>query len=207
VPEDNPFYPPDDKPFLPIIITNQIYDKKGIKDVIEKILGNNNMDTLVAVAPFISTYFVNMIAKTPVKNLILIVNKNDLNPDYVNNAIKMLKETSFHVEIRERPPGSRFVHLKILIPFISIERVVKDDGKERVIRKLIPACAISGSVNFTRNGISINDELLSVYRDPYSIAAIMETYNDLLKNTILKYDSRSRDAGVSASQPRHRVNK
>jgi len=192
--DDNPFLPPMDSEY-PIVITNQLYEDENkrsdkIKEIITTILGNPNMDTLVAVAPFISEYFVKLLAKTTLKYLILIINREDLNPEYVENAVKVLNYAKFDVEVRARPPGSKFIHMKVMVPYMKISRIDKSEGKARSISKIIPTCAIAGSVNFTKNGIAVSDEMLVIFRDPYSINACLETYRKLLEGTVLKHSSK-----------------
>ena len=179
----------------PIVITNQLYEDENkrsdkIKEILTTILGNPNIDTLIAVAPFISKYFVNLLAKTSLKYLILIINREDLNPEYVETAVKVLKNAKFDVDIRSRPPGSKFIHMKVMVPCMRITRIDKSAGKAQAISKIVPACAVAGSVNFTRNGISVSDEMLVIFRDPYSINACLETYRKLLEGTVLKHSSK-----------------
>lgn len=185
------FFPPENQPLLPIVITNQVYEKGAIKKILLKCIDRKNLDTLIAVAPFISTYFVKMLMKTSVKKLILIINRKDLNPNYLNNAVKMLHNVTFDVEVRERPAKSTFIHLKLLVPYIAIERVKGSNSNKRVVKKLVPYCAISGSVNFTRNGISVSDEALNIFKDPYSINTYLKTYDELLHGTKVRYNSTS----------------
>jgi len=207
--KENPFLPPMDSD-LPIVITNQLYEddddviaeakekasnapkKKTykIKEILTAVLENENMDTLVAVSPFISEYFVKILAKTSLKYLILVINREDLNPEYVVNAVKLLKTAKFDVDVRARPEGSKFVHMKLLVPHMKINRISKSGGKVTPISSLVPVSAIAGSVNFTRNGISVSDEMLVIFRDSYSINACMETYRKLLEGTVLKYSTK-----------------
>jgi hypothetical protein len=140
------------------------------------------MDTLVAVAPFISTYFVHFLAKTNLKKLVLLINSIEYNPEYVDNAVNMLKTSKFAVHVRKRPKESKFMHLKVMIPYILHKG------------SLTPFCAMSGSVNFTKNGISISDEALFVFRDMYNINALIVTYDTLLDGSIMVYDSSKPDA-------------
>jgi hypothetical protein len=184
----NKFLPPPNRPDLPLVITNQ-WKPGNIKNTITSILTNPVVDTLVAVSPFISPFFVRMMCKTKLKNFILLINRDDLNPDYVKKAVSDLKNVPFGVIVRERPPKSKFVHMKVMIPYVRIDRILKRGIQNMKETRLEPCCAISGSVNFTQNGITISDELLFIVRDIYSINMIVESYSDLLKGSLLVYDS------------------
>lgn len=183
----NKFLPPKELPDYPIVITPQIFDDDAIKTNLERILKNPKLDTLVAVAPFVSPYFSKFLANTNVKNLVLLINRESFNPEYVKDAIEKLKETKFKVTIRERPENSKFIHMKLMIPYVKIERTVTQYGKQRVEISLVPMCAICGSVNFTKNGIEKSDEMLVILRDMYSINALETTYDVLVKESIIRF--------------------
>jgi len=185
--DDFEFPPP---PF-PLVITNQS-DKKGtIKVVIEDILSNKRLHTLLVVAPYISSYFVQMLSKTPVKYVVVVINKDDLNPDYVDEAIELLKAAPFKVIVRQRPKNSQFVHMKVMMPCWKIE--VPTQTIDGLVNggeiRIEPTCVIAGSVNFTKNGISISDEMLIVLRDPHSIKKVKKAFDGLLDGATVKFDS------------------
>ncbi len=184
-------FPPRDRPDLPNVITRQLWKRGAIKRTISEILSHPEVDTLVATAPFISTYFVSFLSRTKLKNLVLLINRDAYNPDYVNNAVSALKNAPFHVLIRQRPEKSGFMHLKIMIPFI------KQHPRPGMKVDLIPFCAMAGSVNFTKNGIELNDEGLYIFKDQYSINAFNKTYADLLEGSVLVYDSSMPSTGKS----------
>jgi phosphatidylserine/phosphatidylglycerophosphate/cardiolipin synthase-like enzyme len=187
---DPPYFPPFDSEY-PILVTNQLYPKgHKIKEVLMKILGNPNMDTIVAVSPFVSEYFVKLLAQTQLKYLILVINRDDFNPDYVTGAVNLLKDARFDVDVRSRPPNSKFNHMKMMIPFMRITRVEKSGGKTVTKSTIVPSCAIAGSMNFTKNGIDVSDEMLVIFKDPYSINGCMETYRQLIDKTVIKYSSK-----------------
>jgi len=152
-------------------------------------LQNPRLDTLVAVAPFVSPYFSNFLKNTAVKNLVLLINRKDLVPDYVNDAIEKLHDVNFKVTVRQRPDKSKFMHLKVMIPYVKIERTITKYGQTKTEISLLPMCAISGSVNFTKNGITKSDEMLVVLKDMYSIAAVERTYDDLVRGSSIRYES------------------
>lgn len=189
--EVSKFVPPADLVDNPLMITPQVFDKDAIKETLEKILKNEKLDTMIAVAPFISKYFPKFLEKTSLKNLILVINRDSLNPEYVNDAINKLKEARFNVTIRERPEKSRFVHMKLMIPYVKYERMVMSYGKQRPEAKLLPLCVICGSVNFTKNGITESDEILVILKDMYSINTGEATINELLNGSKIRYDASS----------------
>ena len=169
---------PNDKN-APVVITNQAYDEVKIKDILlgTEFLGNQYLDTLIVIVPFISKYFVKVLAETNVKCLVLVINSDTYNPDYVNNAVKLLKYVKYKVIVRKRKKGTRFMHMKVMVPYLNLSGNIVD------------FCIITGSVNFTKQGITISDEMLIILRDPWSIAQVQETVGELMRNTEIEFES------------------
>jgi phosphatidylserine/phosphatidylglycerophosphate/cardiolipin synthase-like enzyme len=150
---------------LPLVITNDAEQKKVnfIFSYVTEILQSPYIDTLILVGPYISSYFIDLLKRSPVKTILVIIDKNP--PKYTMDAIKQLNMFNFdrnnkkEVFIRQRPPKSRFLHMKVMIPYYS----------RKDIKKFYAPCVIVGSLNLTKNGILYNDELMIILRDKPSI--------------------------------------
>jgi hypothetical protein len=99
--DEIPSFPFPPMPY-PILITRQTDGEGAIKAMIESLISNDNVHTLVVVAPYISTFFVKMLSKTKLKFLVVLVNRSKLNPEYVDDSIEALKVSPFDVIVRER---------------------------------------------------------------------------------------------------------
>lgn len=178
---------------LPIMVTKQAFNDKSIKDVMETILTNSNLHSLTILAPYISEYILGILAKSNIKKLVLIINKDEDNPDYVNKTLEGLKKVKYHVIIMQRPPKSSYVHMKVMIPYLKV--LVPFDNGERIEYKevLVPSCVICGSVNYTKSGIEKSDEMLIVMNNKEAITVAEKTLNVLLSDSEVKYESQMKE--------------
>lgn len=163
---------------LPIVVTNDDDNDRiyRIEAYINEILTSRKIDALLMAGPYISKYFVEYIKKSPVKVIRIIIDKNPT--DYTLDAIRSLFAFNYLdppyrkiVQIRKRTDESRFLHMKLMIPFF------------RTDEKYYAPCALVGSVNFTKNGIRNNDEIMVLLRDEKSISACVNTLDRLWNNS------------------------
>lgn len=148
----------------PLIISNT--DKPNIHDTFYKYLQNPQLDSIYFSCPYVSSYFVNFIKKTPTKMMIMIIDENP--PIYTLQSalafLRMEKENKMHVNVIQRPERSKFLHQKLFVP-IYIDPASK---------QAYSPCAFGGSVNLTKNGLIGNDETLFVIRNYKGILKILQ---------------------------------
>jgi hypothetical protein len=78
----------------------------------------------------------------------------------------------------------------MIMPMWQVKKKHEQGGVISYKDALKPVCVISGSVNYTKNGISISDEALVILRDGFSIEKAFYTINKLVKGCKIRYDSR-----------------
>lgn len=173
----------------PIMITKQAYHEEVIEDTMKDILTNKNLHSLTVLAPYVSSYLLSILAKSTLKKMVMLVNKDEDNPDYVNKVIEGLKKVKYRVIIMQRPPKSSFIHMKMMIPYLKVILPFNDGTRITYKEVLVPSCVICGSVNYTRNGIVTSDEMLVVLRNKKSIVDAERTLEVFLRDSSVKYDS------------------
>lgn len=183
----------------PIIITSE--DPDNINGYISAIFRHPDLDTLLFVAPYISEYFVNMVEESNAKQIMAIVNANP--PSYTEKAMNFLvsmdsaviesyikkhtsrslprymeRSLSMHRKVYVRRLGKtgryKFVHAKLMIPYFI----------DREKKTLEPKYVLSGSVNWTKGGLSDNFEMLIILRDKKSINKCVSIFNSLWESGV-----------------------
>lgn len=161
---------------LPDVATNyEDINSFDIHTYIENIMNNENIDTLIFVAPYVSSFFVKMLKNSNIKLIMGIFNNRV--PKYTRKAIEELQQLNnngMRVELRKRKKDSNFLHMKVMIPYYI----------NRSTSKLYPKCAFSGSVNWTKGGLEKNDELLIVLNDHKSIDTCVKILDRLWISSI-----------------------
>jgi len=188
---------------FPLVITNDD-DKKNIEETLNGYLQHPDLYIIIFLAPYISEYFIDLIAKSNARIIIALINHTI--PTYTKEAIKKLMSLDSNVikqfistqknsnitqlltseakvslslnrivyvkkiyKLNTTKKQKSFVHMKLCFPYFYNKNT----------QLLYPKCVISGSVNWTKNGIKNNDELLIILRDQHSInkcVAIIEKY-------------------------------
>lgn len=164
----------------PLVVTNDANGTAIIEAVVSKILHNPQLDTIIVVAPYFSNFFINMIMETPVKHILIIIDKKP--PDYTLQAIAHLfqyaKSGKITVHVKHRPKTASFMHLKCMIPLYNYW-----NAQTRQMDAL-PVCAFTGSVNWTRGGVRDNDEMLVILRDDQSVRECWKKLDQLWRSSI-----------------------
>lgn len=162
---------------LPEVIYNTPSTPKKIRDKVFEVLRHPSIDTIFFVGPYISPYFVNILKTTNLKAMMAVI---DANPTtHTENAVEDFliwgHEKHIDMNLVQRPPKSKLIHMKILVPMYH----TPETG-------LYAPCALTGSVNFTAGGIIRNDEVLVVLRDRASIISCLDVmYQRALESTTL----------------------
>lgn len=181
----------------PLAVTHQVYGATAIKDTVEKILMEKSLFSLTMLAPYISPYIMKILSKSSLKKLVMLVNKDKDNPQYVNTTIEDVKKAKYRSIILQRPSDSEFVHMKMMIPYLKTVIPFRTDTQIEYKEVLVPSCVICGSVNYTKRGIETSDEMLIVLRNNSAISDCEATLNALLSDAVQIYDSQqSRDGSM-----------
>jgi hypothetical protein len=153
---------------FPLIVFNE--NGKEICDYIKKVLMHPHCNILMVACPYITGFFAQLLRASPVENILVLLDKDP--PKYtVTGALRLLdlKQAGKHVSIAQRPEGSPFMHVKLMIPLYM------DPMKKRTYH----VCAFMGSVNLTKAGLEKNDEGLVVLRDLRSVGACYQYLDSL----------------------------
>jgi len=144
---------------------------EGFEEAFKLYINNRQADTLLAACPWFTDKFLELIDFTIIKAILIII---DSTPE--EKTIRTLRKLrqlcgkyGTYLEIRQRPPNSAFMHLKLMIP------IYRNDREE----KLYARVAFTGSVNFTTSGIKYNDELLIITQDSQNLDQLMTKFDAL----------------------------
>lgn len=147
----------------------------NIPRLITQLLASVKIDGLCFVAPYISEYFINeLIVPSPIPRIICLTNKNP--PKYTKHALQTLvslgkqKRKQVYIGLYK----NKFLHVKMAIPF----QYVMYQGEK------IPSVpfVISGSMNFTQNGILRNEEVIFILKHPTTVQHCYQHFRQLWKH-------------------------
>lgn len=203
-----------DSDLFPLIITNE--DISLIESTIDSYLQHPRINTVLFMAPYISSYFINMIERSNARLILALINKNA--PKYTVEAMKKLRMLDYRL-IRENIAASGAIKTDRgkKIPFILtpsmkksleinrevyIKEIQSPDGRKKNVfvhmkllvpyyfdrntKKLTPECVFSGSVNWTAGGIKNNDEILIILRDRNSVKKCVSILETYWNTGLLK---------------------
>lgn len=163
----------------PNIITNM--DSINIYQTFQTYLFDNDLSIVFIACPYITIPFINLLEKTKAQLIFMIIDsERNVADNTLKSAKKLLeleKQGRFQVIIIQLPTliskskyhsEAKILHLKICAPIYY----------NQSLNKYYSKCVLSGSVNFTNNGLINNDEVLIVFRDQISIMKFIQIIHE-----------------------------